>query len=173
LGFSANLEAKPARAAPARSASLPVFDFLGQNTETPTTMTTLNGEDCRVQGDNTLLCASYQGPGTAGPKIGGIELLTLRMTFSAQKLFLVEGRANRTQFASLLEAFTLKYGRPQMAVRKWQNQAGASFDNTVASWTFKGGKLELTSIGAYISQSQFTFVSQANSPTRNPPKIDF
>lgn len=155
-------------AAPSSEAELPIFDFLGQNTETPSTMKALNGVPCKTSKDGHRSCTAFNRP-----KIGGVSMNFIGMSFYNDKLHTAFGMAESISFYDLLSAFTAKYGKPEMQTRKWQNRAGASLDNTVAVWRFRGGKLELASLGQQIDKTDFMFISFANAPAPRAPKVDF
>ena len=160
---------KASRSAPATAAKpLPVFDFLGQNTESITTMTSLNGTACSGSVQEKFECRDFNDP-----KIGGVTLSFIDMTFYQGKLYMLIGSAGRYSFGDLLGAFSSKYGAPAMKTEKWQNRAGAQLDNSVAVWKFKGGNLELKSIGSSLNDVDFTFISAINSPPAAAAKVDF
>jgi hypothetical protein len=158
----------PETTLPGSTPELRVFDFLGQNTETPSTMTSLNGVPCKTSKDGHRRCTAFNRP-----EIGGVTLKLLGMNFYNDKLLSLFGAAEPRFFPALLSAFSAKYGPPEMQTRKWQNRAGATFDNTVAVWRFRGGNLELAAIGSQIDVTDFMFVSIANSPPTPAPKVDF
>lgn len=155
------------KAAPAPAPALPVFSFLGDDTETPTSRTTLNAATCTAKGDEKG-CDDF-----SNPKIAGTELKWLSMSFHKGLLYRVMGASWTNRYDILLDAFTAKYGQPQIEVKKWQAKSGATFDNSVATWKFKGGELELDSLGPDLNTLSFVFVSVPNSPPRDAPKVDF
>jgi len=148
-------------------ASLSVFSFLGDDTETPTQRTELNGSKCTATGTQ-LDCMDFRDP-----KIGGADLKWMQLTYNNGLLYRVLASTWTNRYSALLDAFTAKYGTPRIEVKKWQAKSGATFDNSVATWTFKGGELELSSLGTDLDSALFTFVSTINSPPREKPKIDF
>ena len=162
----ASRKARPT--APSPAPLLRVFDFLGQNTEAPATMTMLNTVKCNAAGPGKVDCIDFKDP-----RIGGIALKFLSLNFYDGKLYSVFGTGRRYTFAELLEVFTAKYGSPRLETQKWQNRAGATLDNQVATWNFKGGNLELASIGSRIDDVDFMFFSSANAPPTPPAKVDF
>jgi hypothetical protein len=153
---------------PARQ-PLPIFDFMGQNTETVSTMTALNAAKCdAADTEGKVDCTDYNDP-----TVGGVRLNFLVMNFYKGKLYSVFGTGGKYTFPSLLSAFTAKYGTPKLETRVWQNRMGAKLDNPVAIWHFRGGNLELASIGSRIDDVDFMFISGPNSPPAPPPKVDF
>ena len=168
----------PATAAPTRrkarpavlpsTARLPVFEFLGQNTETPANMTMLNAVQCNAAAPGKVDCTDFNDP-----TIGGTRLKFISMNFYNGKFYSVFGSGGRYTFTGLLGAFTAKYGSPRLETRKWQNRAGATLDNQVAIWKFKGGDLELSSLGSRLDDVDFTFISSVNAPPAPPAKVDF
>lgn len=169
-GASAQAARKPAPSAakpiprPAPAPELPVFDFLGHNTETPSTV----NPKCPKDKDGSVSCTDF-----ANPTLAGVTLKWLSLSFYNNKLYRVIGSGGRYTFPGLLSAFSKKYGPPKLETRKWQNRAGAVLDNDVATWQFKGGILELSSIGSRIDDVDFYFISLPNSPPSPEQKIDF
>jgi hypothetical protein len=153
--------------AQAQDTVLPVFDFMGDDTETPTTRTTLNGSQCTRDGA-TLECNDH-----ADPSMGGVTLDWLSLSYNDGLLFRAMGSLDSRRYMKLLEAFTAKFGEPVMSVEKVQARSGASFDNTVATWPFRGGELRFLSIGTRVDKSLFLFVSTANEPPSEGPTVDF
>lgn len=146
---------------------LPVFSFLGDDTETPTTRTALNAAACTTSGDKTT-CDDY-----SSPKIGGADLKWLSLSYNRGLMYEVMGGTWTNRYSTLLDAFTAKYGPPKVETRKWQAKSGATFDNTAAIWQFKGGTLELVELGPDLNTALFTFVSTVNAPPKEKPKVDF
>ena len=147
--------------------TLPVFSFLGDDTETITTRTELNQNKCSQKGD-VLECDDYRTV-----QLAGTELKWLSISYYKGKLYQVISSTWTNRYSILLEAFTAKYGKPEIEIRKWQAKSGATFDNSVAIGRFKGGTLELKSLGVDLNSAGFTFVSSLNSPPREKPTIDF
>lgn len=145
----------------------PVFSFLGDDTETPTTRKDLNAKACTTTGA-VMECDDH-----SNPKIGGADLKWLSLSYNGGLLHQVIGATWTNRYATLLEAFTAKYGTPKIEVRKWQARSGATFDNAVATWQFKGGFLELSALGTDVNSALFMFVSTANAPAKEKPKVDF
>lgn len=156
------------RPAAAIAHPLPVFEFMSQNTETTTTMTMLNGKPCTQEKSDVLECTDMSDPIIAGQK-----LRWLSINYYKGKLYRVYGNTNKYSYGELLSAFTSKYGNPIISADKWQAKSGATFDNAVATWRFKGGNLVLESLGLDINTGQFSFDSDVNSPPAAPPKVDF
>lgn len=146
---------------------LPVFSFLGDDTETPTKRTMLNESACTVNGDLTD-CADYHQS-----QLGGVTLKWLSLSYNRGLLYRVLGSLSTNDYATLLAAFTTKYGAAKIGTRKWQAKSGATFDNTMATWNFKEGILELESLGTDLNSGLFTFSSSVNRPEPEKPKVDF
>lgn len=155
-------------AASSSAARLPIFDFLGQNTEAPATMTMLNSVKCDAGASGKISCTDYNDPA-----IGGVILSFISLGFYNGKLYSVAGSGGRYTFPELLRAFTAKYGPPRIETRKWQNRVGGTLDNKVAVWKFKGGNLELAAIGSRMGDVDFEFLSILNAPPAPPAKVDF
>lgn len=147
--------------------TLPVFSFLGEDTENVINRTDLNGTKCTVSGQKTS-CTDM-----ADPVIAGQKLRWLTLDYYNGRLYSVYGNFGKYAFGEILAAFSAKYGKPTMETRKWQSKAGATFDNLAAVWKFKGGELELESMGLDINTGSFGFTSKTNSPPPDPPKVDF
>ena len=163
IAGSAALALAP-KAAPS---SLPIFSFLGDDTETVTKRTELNGNSCTTDG-SLLKCTDY-----SISTLAGAPILWMSISYNNGLMYQVIGATNYTRFSTLLDAFTAKYGKPILSTEKWQARNGATFDNSVARWRFKGGMLELESRGTRVDEPMFTFVSSANAPPPDKPKIDF
>jgi hypothetical protein len=152
---------------------LPVFDFQGEDTETeyqiPLKLSGKSwGSGCNRTGD-TILCTNYDHPIVAGR-----PMRWLSKDYYKNRLYCVQAQFGQGAAKDVLDALLKKYGPPsETEVRKWQSQAGATFENTVAIWKFKGGKLELESIGSEINSGIFTFTSEENSPPKAAAKVDF
>jgi hypothetical protein len=154
---------RPKKAAPK---PLPVFEFLGQDSETPTTMTELNGRPC--SGTVKMNCANI-GLAT----IGGEHVFYLNMNYYRTLLYRVSARFEARSFLPLLAAFSEKYGKPAITTRKMQTRGGAVASGSVASWRFKGGTLELVEKDAVADAGQFLFLSKDNQPPPDKPIVDF
>ena len=149
-----------------KAKSLPVFSFMGQTTDEARTMDALNGSPCTVEGPK-VHCADFRDP-----ELGGATLSFLTMDFYNDRLYMVIGSAKKWASPKLLEAFTAKYGPPSITSEKWQNAMGTVLDNPVYTWHFKGGRLELDTIGSRIDDTDFTFTG-INGPPKEPAKVDF
>lgn len=169
--FSATLIAAVAVSAPAQAAptdaAKPAFSFLGQDTETPTTMTDLMGKSCSQKGDE-MTCES---PG--GGELGGVKLKYITMKYYRGKLYNIYGALWDHGMGDLLAAFSAKYGNPTAETRVWQNGRGARFDNATFIWKFRCGELELESLGWDLNTSSFQLTCPANQPPLPPPVVDF
>lgn len=164
LCFAQSLSAQKAKP---KQPALPVFSFMGDDTETITKRTELNGHSCTSKGP-LLECADY-----SISKIADAPILWINISYNNGLLYRVMGATNYTRFSTLLDAFTVKYGKPTLTTEKWQAKNGGVFDNPVARWRFRGGFLELESRGMKVDEPMFTFVSSANAPPPEKPKIDF
>jgi len=89
------------------------------------------------------------------------------------KLFSIMGLSNEGSFVGLLQAFTAKYGTPVLGTKPWQNKAGATFNNSTATWKFRNGTLELDSMGIQRDEPMFEFKALQNYPPATAPKINF
>jgi len=157
------------------AADLPVFTFQGYNTEEVATAESLATEPgmsglkgCSTENDVTD-CTNYQDP-----VIGGARTEWLMKRFYRGKLFYVFDSFRQFALPDILAAFNAKYGPPsKIETRKWQSKAGATYDNEVYVWQFKGGTLELSSMGQRVDEGSFEFVSTDNAPPPEPAKVDF
>ena len=89
------------------------------------------------------------------------------------RLYDLFGSAPERHFATLLNAFSTKYGTPKMGTETWQNKAGATFDNTVATWQFRNGTLKLSQMGLQRDEMSFEFTDKANEPPPPPAVLNF
>ncbi|MEI6640393.1 MAG: hypothetical protein WCL10_00050 [Novosphingobium sp.] len=148
---------------------LPVFEFMGQTTEAPPTMTELQGAKC-VTSNSRYTCTNV-----SFPTVAGRPMRYLQIAFFNERLYAVSAAFGELAYQPVLEAFTAKYGKPdKVEVRKWQSKAGATFDNQVSIWNFSGGgTLELQSMGSQVGEGRFDFISTTNAPPTEAPKVDF
>ncbi|WP_125962396.1 hypothetical protein [Sphingomonas sp. ABOLF] len=155
-------------AIPAAAGDVTVFSFMGDDTETPTSRTMINKSKCSQEGA-ILSCTEY-----LDATVAGRPMRWLTMKFNEQKLFMVNASFGDAAYDDVRAAFIEKYGPPARAeTRKWQSKGGAVFDNAVLTWNFKGGRLDLESLGAQVGSGAFSFVSTANAPPPEKPKVDF
>lgn len=146
------------------------FDFMGFDTSTPVpAVTRVAGQKCKVaqvgQGECWIIGAI---------PVGEAKLLSLKVEFNNARMYSLNGLTLSAFYSNLSEALEAKYGPPSKTdTRKWQNQAGALFDNVVHSWLFSDGMLELRSMGDTTEQCELIFVSSRNLPVRKAPPINF
>lgn len=145
---------------------VPVFSFLGQDTDTPTTMTAIMGTACTHAGDETK-CQSYGG------ELGGVKLKYIVMKYHQGKLYNMYGAIWDHGLGDMLAAFSARYGQPVAEKRRWQNKRGSTFDNPTFIWKFRCGDLELESLGWDLNSSSFGFSCPANMPPPDKPVVDF
>jgi hypothetical protein len=162
----------PAKAAAKPAAVKPVFSFLGVTPEAPVTAATVGGKECAVSAIGKTQCSV---PYTATDfKIGNAPIYILNMNFNDGKLYTVFGSVKSFAYLDLLSAFTAKYGPASTTkIEKWQSKAGATFDNAVSTWQFKGGELELKAMGSRRDDSDFFFFHAANAPASAPTPVNF
>lgn len=146
--------------------ALPVFGFLGQDTETPTTMTEIMGKSCKQEGEETT-CQAYNG------ELAGIRVKYIVMKYYHGKLYNLYGAIWDHGLGDMLAAFSAKYGSPIAETRTWQNKRGSTFDNPTFIWKFRCGDLELESLGWDLNSSSFAFTCAANQPPPEEPVVDF
>lgn len=164
LGFSTSAIAAK-HAAPAKP--LPIFDFMGSNTEEISATDQTDQSTCTTDGDKKS-CTKFE------PTLAGKQIDFLMQDFYKGKLYHVFGAFGEYAYGDLLSAFTTKYGASaQIVTRKWQSKGGSVFDNSVVIWHFKGGDLELDSMGLEVGKGSFEFTSEPNSPPAAPAKVDF
>jgi hypothetical protein len=150
-----------------QSKPLPVFSFRGEDTETPRSDKS-TAEGCIYDEDEKAICIE--------PFVmaGGVALDQLTKHYSHNKLYGLAALLSTKDVQTLADAFSAKYGPPsKIEVRKWQSNGGATFDNTVEIWYFKGGELDLESIGPDVNTAKFTFISLTNAPPLEKPTVDF
>lgn len=148
-------------------AQLPVFSFLGDNTEVETHRTELNGEDCKSDGA-LLSCADYNSP-----TIAEVPLKWLRLDYNNKKLYRLSSGVAEIFYPKILAALSQKYGAPKATTEEWKSKGGGTFQNSVATWNFKGGQLRYDSLGTDLSTSLISFRSSINSPPEKAPVVDF
>lgn len=171
----ANAQRRATRPAPKAAAkpvaAKPVFSFLGVTPEAPVTSATVGGKDCAVNATGKTECSA---PYSNDFKIGNAPVFILSMSFNDAKLYSVYGSVKSFAYTDLLSAFVAKYGPPsETKSEKWQSKAGATFDNVVSTWHFKGGDLELKAMGSRRDDSDFFFFHGANAPASAPPPVNF
>ena len=170
LGATAANGKVPARAPAQQQAKQPIFDFLGQNTETPASPFMLGSKNCIPAPSGKTTCSNDLNV----VKIGSAQVVLLMMGFNDGMLYSVIGDTIQMAYPDLLAAFVAKYGEPdEIEARRWQNKMGATFDNSVAIWEFQGGKLELSQMGSRRDSCGFQFLSSKNAPAAPPPAINF
>lgn len=153
-------------AAHAQNEAPKILDFLGQDTETPSTMSELNGKACSVKGSITQCKA-------LNVRLAGVTLRYLSLEFHDGRLYTLYGALYREDLGDVLGAFSEKYGNPRARTAIWEDRAGTTFDNPTFIWSFKGGDLELETMGWDTETSAFTFVSADNRPPPEKPVVDF
>lgn len=74
-------------------------------------------------------------------------------------------------FPTLLSAFRERYGAPcKTETEKWQNKAGAVFDNPTVTWCFKTGKLTLESMSTSRDYGDVMYSDDYTGPVEETPK---
>jgi hypothetical protein len=146
------------------------FDFLGFNTSTPVAAETrVAGRKCKVAQVGLGECWIV-----GSVPVGTARLISLKVRFNNARMIYVKGSTISAYHSSLSEALEAKYGAPSKTeTRKWQNRAGAAFDNVVQVWLFSDGALELRSMGDTTRECELVFVSNQNLPDRQAPPINF
>lgn len=105
--------------------------------------------------------------------VAGISLLVAPTYYFFENrltsmLFLYDN--NSTNFLTLLEAFTTKYGVPcKTATEKWQSRGGITLDNSTATWCFKTGTLRLEQIGPQRDYGLVAYTDTHKAPTKSAP----
>jgi hypothetical protein len=154
----------PAPTPPPPPAPLPIFEFKGENTETDANIA---GRHCEHGKGAVWSCYGYD-------TLAGINVFMGR-SYNNLRLYMVIATFDEGSFDTVLQAMIAKYGKPDaVETKKWQSRGGATFDNQIASWRFKGGgKLSLESMGSKVGESRLFFDSEQNSPPAEAPKVDF
>jgi len=141
------------------------FDFRG---ETPSQVVDLSGRNCeRRREDGSISCL------VLSQQMGGVDDVSFSQMYYNGHLYGVVGIFDADEYTTMLTAFTAKYGRPRMSTATWQNRAGASLQNDIATWTFAEGTLTLKHLGSRITNSEFQFDSPRYAPPAAAPKVDF
>jgi hypothetical protein len=105
--------------------------------------------------------------------VGGVPGVFYTVIFYNGRMTGLGGMFAADSFMTLRRAFTEKYGSPAMSTEPWQNRAGASFTNTVATWVFSDGTLVLKSLGRSVTHGSFRFYSTVNQPPATAPTVNF
>lgn len=140
------------------------FEFRGETTTTQVDMATKQG--CSPVGLGRMCSNGLMS-------MGGVDDVYLGTSYYQGRMYGVDGIFGTEGFPTLLRAFTEKYGEPKLSTATWQNRAGATFDNDIATWTFSDGTLTLKRLGGRISDGSFSFVAPQNRPPAEAPTVDF
>lgn len=150
----------------------PVFEFQGQDTETDYYIPVSGNsviDGCHEGKPGEISCGQFNHPELAGRPMRYID-----KNYYNKRLYLILCSFGDAAYPAVLEAFMTKYGSPDKTeTRKWESKGGSTFDNIVSVWKFRGGMLEVDSMGSEVGASGFTFTSLANSPPAEKPKVDF
>ncbi|MHA0319032.1 hypothetical protein ACXY7D_11920 [Sphingomonas melonis] len=146
------------------------FDFMSLNTTaTYSGEMMVGGKKCKLKGAGQESCFRYYGA-----QIGTVPIMGLQTNFNNGHFILVSGTAVGSFFSDLADAFKAKYGAPtKTETEKWQNKMGATFDNTVLTWQFDDGRLELRAMGNMRDETSFNFVSSDNLPPKQEQPVNF
>lgn len=156
LGFGASSPAFAQNAA---------FEFRGETTEQVIDM---SAKRCgSAAEDGSITCTDISG------QLAGVSGVSTAVSYYEGRMFMVIGIFDTGEYLTILRAFTQKYGAPTVSSEDWQNRAGATFSNDVATWRFSGGTLQLRRLGGRINQGSFEFIHAENSPPLAPPTVDF
>jgi hypothetical protein len=170
------IAAPPKHAAPAASSAkkpaagpLSGFTFQGHDPDIAETPAKADGSACSpdAKRPGVFDCTDFGG------SIAGVNLGFMMREYYQGRLYSLFATGPEYAFGTLLQAFSTKYGSPTMGSKTWQNKAGATFDNTIATWKFRNGTLELDSMGLQRDQISFEFNGPANAPPAPEVKVDF
>ena len=141
---------------------------MGFSTETAVENPSVNGEPCTGAADGKMSCMILDPT-----QLGDANVSIIIINLYKGKLSTVIGSASRYEFPDLLAVFTAKYGAPSMAEEDWRNGAGAVLKNSVATWKFKTGTLELKAIGSSMKDTDFAFIDMSNQEPAKAPDVNF
>lgn len=146
------------------AAQTATFEFRG---ETTAAVADLAGRSCDALEDGSVSCKN------GFLELGGVPRVFSVNYYYNDRLYAVVGNFHGSWFGTMLAAFTAKYGQPVTTVSDWQNQAGATFKNDVATWRFQDGTLILERMGDDRDYSSFEFTNPAGVPPAVPPTVNF
>ena len=157
---SAQTNAKPA------GTGLPNFEFKGVRAGEPADMSIMT--DCKP--DDGLTRCYGRDPNVAGVRL----ILAPSYYFLNGKLSMMLFLFNAPQFSTMAQAFSTKYGPPCRTTHpKWQSKAGAVFENTVMTWCFRTGELELAAMSSSRDYGHAQYVDKVVKLPPKPATVDF
>lgn len=143
------------------------FEFRGDTTTQAADLTSRSG--C-----STGLTRGLRQCVESRASLGGADDVFLAVGYNAANLLTtIDASYHASNYPRLLAAFTSKYGAPRITTPTWQNRAGATFNNNVATWRFRDGTLKLERYGMDLNRGQISFEAPANMPPVEAPKVDF
>ena len=153
--------------AAAPTSNLPPFDFKGIVAGVTVPPGTL--PSCSAGYNDPMLvdCA------LTGSTVAGVDV-TGSYQFYDDKLSQMTFVSAASNFSTILNAFSTKYGNPcSVDHPKWRNRAGGVFDNTVVTWCFATGKLELSQMSTSLEWMSAQYLDRIVTLPIKPPKSTF
>ncbi len=124
-------------------------------------------------------CRGFMSPSADGTfciapvEVAGVSNVLVSTRYYEGRMNLLGGTFNPRGYVTILNAFSEKYGPPELTNPDWQSTLGATFPNTVATWIFSDGTLTLKLRGSRQTESQFIFEATVNQPPVAPPVVNF
>lgn len=145
------------------------FEFMGIHPDA-----SMAGEITMGDTKCTIAPTGYSNCAPPIAKIGNATIFGMAASFINGRLVRLEGSTSNLSLPLLIEAFTLKYGKPTSTrTATLQNGFGATFKNEITTWRFKEGALEVNSIGDEQDECSFNFVDENNRPKPAPTTVNF
>jgi hypothetical protein len=142
---------------------LPNFEFRGIVAGQAVDPAALKG--CRRDAE-TVTCRSF------ATKVAGNDAAIESVEYTGGKLSALRILLDRSAYASVVEAFSARYGEPcSSSTDKWANAIGARLDNLSIRWCFLTGNLEARQIGPSLKYMAVAY-TDANQPIPKP-QVDF
>ena len=155
----------------AAAGSLPPFTFMNHGPgvfESPPR--DAKGNSCEADKNSVpdeVSCTEFS------PSMGGVDIGFINFRYYKGRLYNIFGHGPDGVYAEILGALSTKYGVPTIWSKPWESKGGAKLTNTIATWKFRDGKLELDRIGLDSDSFSFKFDSIANHPPAAVSKVDF
>jgi len=160
--FALMLAVSPAPAA----TDLPNFEFRGITAGVPVDEKTTKG--CKGRDD----LEGYRSCVTLSDSLAGVGASTV-VSYYNGKLSSVYLTSSQGNYRTIADAFKQKYGKPcDVRQEEWKSRGGVTIENTIVTWCFKSGRLQLNEVGGKLGEMSASY-SDDNEPPRPQPKVDF
>lgn len=149
---------------PVAAQTRPAFEFRGDTTANVRTDLATRRE-CEAE-ENAVTCSQTV-------QLGDVRDAIVITSYHNDRMYSVVGAVRSESYVTLLRAFIAKYGEPTLTTEPWQNRAGATFQNDVATWRFSDGTLSFKRMGSSRDWSDFEFTDPSNMPPAPEPTVNF